>query len=133
MENTPAYGPVLNSILQSVEQLSREELAILSAEIQKRKRSENRHILPAQEADLLEKINAGPSPELTEKLRFLRVRQSENKLSDEEHRELLILTESIENQNVIRLENLISLAKIRKISLQKLSEELELTVRLDVA
>jgi len=87
-------------------------------------------ILPKEEAELLKKINAGLPVEIHQRYRTLRVKRQKETLTDVEYKELLSLTETIEDFDVQRLQWLIQLAKLRDITLNELTKQLGLKATL---
>jgi len=72
----------LTSILNLVNQLSAQELDVLSTEIQNQKSKLNPTILSDEEANLLEKINEGLAPQLKKRYDILRQKLSDETLTE---------------------------------------------------
>src|SRR5687767_8453225 len=62
-----------------------------------------------READLLVRINAGPSEEVWRRYHALSARREAEALTPEEHAELVSLSEAIEAADVTRLEHMVEL------------------------
>jgi hypothetical protein len=76
------------------------------------------------EAELLQKVNLDiTEAEWTEYRRLIVIRRAE-KLTETEYYELARLGEKIEQANVDRLKYLVALAKLRKVSLEQLMDNL---------
>ena len=80
--------------------------------------------LPKAEADLLQKINAGPAEETWERYKSLVRRRRDETLTSEQHRELIELSDQIEEDHARRIGNLARLAQLRGVSLESLMAEL---------
>ena len=76
------------------------------------------------EAELLRNINRGMPDELQNRYRELIAGRRAETLTESEHAELLHLTNQVEKHDTERLKYLTELARIRKISLTKLLDEL---------
>ena len=82
--------------------------------------------LPAAQARLLQQINQGFAEAWWEHYHELIHRRQESLLSDDEHRELIQLTDKVEKQEGKRLQALVKLARLRKQTLRSLMTELGL-------
>jgi len=82
--------------------------------------------LSKTETDLLMKINQGPPPEVRQRFRELNRKRKAETISPEEHQELLLLIEQIEQSDVERVKYLIELANLRGLSLTALMKELDI-------
>src|ERR1700732_1335766 len=82
--------------------------------------------LPSPEAGLLKQINQGFSNAWWEHYYELIRRREESLLSAAEHRELIQLTDHIEKREGKRLQALVKLAKLRKLPLRSLLQDLGL-------
>ena len=123
MSNT---GSVQNAeqLIPAVEHLSLQELdrfTHLVLQLRARKLAPS---LSPREADLLQRINDGQSEAERERYDALIQRREDELLTEEEHKELLILTERWENWQVERLDYLIQLAAIRRVGLDELMAQL---------
>lgn len=94
-----------------------QRLLILRAE-----RNESR--LSKQESELLQSINKAIPEALQQRYDLLKDKEHQNQLSRNEHQEMLKLIEEIEYFDAKRLQNLVILAKLRKISLNTVMQDL---------
>ena len=81
------------------------------------------------EADLLEQINQGFPTAKWERLQYLDWKMETSGLSEKEAAESLRLATAYENHTVQRLQLLVKLADIRKVSLDELMAQLEIKPR----
>ena len=86
---------------------------------------------PPVEADLLWKINQGPSADVQERLDILIGKRESNMLTAEEYQELIRLTEAGERADVQRLEYLIELAAVRGVTVDEVMAQLGIKPRAD--
>src|SRR3989442_16018121 len=70
--------------------------------------------MPKNEADLLQKINQGPSPEVRRRYEGLTAKLHAETIMPEEHQELLQLIDQIELADAERMQHLIALAQLRQ-------------------
>ncbi len=82
--------------------------------------------MPQEEAELLVQINKGFPTAKMERLQYLDWKMESNGLSEKEATESLRLATAYENYTVRRLQLLVKLADLRKISLSELMAQLEL-------
>lgn len=80
--------------------------------------------LPAREAELLQQINLGLPEPTWQRYRQLREKLHDATLQPDEQKELIAITDQIEQANVQRLEALIELAQLRNTTLDQLMDEL---------
>lgn len=116
----------LYNVLNTVKELTSKELDILLLQIKKIRVKNYPIINTKQEAELLQLINMGLVEKEQKRYKVLLQKRINENLTKNEYTELLIFTEKIEGLQEKRLENMISLAKIRNISLSKLAKQLEL-------
>lgn len=83
--------------------------------------------LAPTEAELLQRINRGISADLQRRYDTLIGQRQAERLTPDEHRELLDLTEKIERIDAERIADLAALARLRGISLAQLTADLGLT------
>lgn len=76
------------------------------------------------EMELLRKVNLNITVETWERYYTLIEKREAEILTEAEYQELLALTDKIEIANADRIENLILLSKLRKVSVEELMEEL---------
>lgn len=86
-------------------------------------RREPQH-LSQMEAELLQSINEGLPPEKWQRYQELVAKRRAKSLTAEEHRELIELSDSIEETNARRIGHLVELAQLRNISLESLMQNL---------
>ncbi len=80
--------------------------------------------MPKNEADLLQKINQGPSPEVRRRYEGLTAKLRAETIMPEEHQELLQLIDQIELADAERMQHLIALAQLRQVSVDALMHQL---------
>ena len=89
-------------------------------------RSRHRPLSP-EEKELLQQIKAQRlPPDLRRRFRELIRKRQDETLTSREHRELVCLTDQVEQMNVVRLECLRELARLRNTTLKALMDELAL-------
>lgn len=79
---------------------------------------------PVAEADLLQRINAGPTEEVWRRYHALVAKRRAETLSPAEHAELIELSDRIEEANAQRISHLVELARLRGQSLATLMAQL---------
>jgi len=84
----------------------------------------NSQSLSAAEADLLQRINAGPTEEVWRRYHALVAKRRAETLSPAEHAELIDLSDRIEEANAQRIGHLVELARLRGRSLSVLMAQL---------
>ena len=113
-----------DDLLKAVEQLSQADLKQFISQVIALQAQRTAPSLMQQESELLLKINQVISVEIQNYYNDLIAKRDTETLTDEEHRELLSLTEQIEKQQAQRIEYLVELANLRGISLNALMESL---------
>ncbi|GAX37493.1 STAS/SEC14 domain-containing protein [Nodularia sp. NIES-3585] len=113
-----------DDLLKAVEQLSQADLKQFISQVIALQAQRTAPSLMQQESELLLKINQGISVEIQNYYNDLIAKRETETLTDEEHRQLLSLTEQIEKQQAQRIEYLVELANLRGISLNTLMESL---------
>lgn len=88
--------------------------------------------LPAREAELLERINAGLPPETWQRYSALTRRREAETITDDEYAELLQLIDVVEADNAERIGHLIALARLRHTTLDALMRSLGIGPRAHV-
>jgi len=83
--------------------------------------------LPAAEADLLQRINTGPSEEVWHQFHRLVAKRRAEMLSPDEQEDLIRLSDEIEEANARRIGHLVELARLRGMNLSALMAELGIT------
>ncbi len=109
---------LVDSIVQVIYTLSPEEQALVRQKLS---------ASSSEEVVLLQKITQGSLPLMTQQ-RYdeLRAKLRSDTLAPEEHAELLVLTDEIEQADADRLRHLIELSNLRNISLPELMQQLNL-------
>ncbi|MDL1945097.1 hypothetical protein FBQ99_22500 [Chloroflexi bacterium CFX2] len=97
---------------------------LLQQELQTRSTSAR---LSSEETELLQKINASLSTLEWERYRVLLAKRNAETLTNEEHAELITLSDKIEEANVRRMEAVAELARVRKVTVPELMSTLGLT------
>ena len=117
-----------DTLLESLQQLSSEELAQLTtyaARLEAQRKAPN---LSEAEAQLLLKINQGiVPPDVQQRCARLTAKARDGSITDEEHAELVALVDEIEQLNAQRLDYLSQLAQLRGVPLDELMDTLEIT------
>ena len=118
-----------DELLKAVEQLPAHEVDQLYRRLGAMRSHRRGGSLPANEATLLLKINQGFSDDWWEHYQELLEKRRDETLTKVEHRELLRLTDQIEQREAKRMQALVQLAKLRQRSLRGLMKELGLTAK----
>jgi hypothetical protein len=84
----------------------------------------NAPIVKSEESELLLKINIGFPAQKWERLQYLDWKMESSGLNEKESAESLKLAVSYENYTVDRLQLLIKLAKLRKVTLEEIMQQL---------
>ena len=87
--------------------------------------------VPAVESRLLLQINKGFTKAWWDHFHELVTKRQEGTLSTEEHQELILLTDQLERREAKRLQALVKLAGLRKMSLSDLMTSLDLPGKCD--
>jgi len=111
-------------LLKAVEQLSHEDLKTFISQAIALQAQRNASRLSQQESELLLKINQIIPSDIENHYNDLIAKRDSVTLTDNEHQELLCLTEQIELQAAERVECLVELANLRGISLNTLMDNL---------
>lgn len=119
-------NPRLDTILQSVSQLSKTEVDNLMLRLKKIQYQNHSTVLESNEAELLKKINSGVEEAQLKRYKKLRKKLHLNILTTTEHKEYLELINVIEQYTKQRLEYLIQLAKLRNTTLNILLKQLDI-------
>lgn len=113
-------------LLKAVEQLDQPELERFVARVialQARRRAPT---LSPTEADLLERLNQGFPSAMLHRYEELLAKRSAERLSPDEHTELLRLTDQVEQHEAERIDVLAQLAQVRGVSLGQIVNDLGL-------
>ncbi len=113
-----------DNLLRAVEQLSLSDLEQLMSQVVALQARRKALCLPKDESRLMLKISQGPPSDIRERLGELVSRCQEGRLTPDEHRELLNLTDLIEKSDAERMGHISELARIRGVSLEALMREL---------
>ena len=84
----------------------------------------NAPLLPRAEAELLDRVDLGISPETWDRYYALIGKRDDGTLTEEQHRELIGLSDSIEAANARRVGALVELAELRHTSIEELMQAL---------
>ena len=127
------YTPVsLTDLVENVARLDNQAFQNFLSDVYSRRAKQRTPTIEQEEADLLEKINAGFPTEKWERLDFLDSKLENSALSEAEHAELMALTEAYEAYMVGRLEYLGQLAELRKTTLRGVMHQLGIRHESDV-
>lgn len=114
----------MEELLKAVSQLSLPELQQFVSQVIALQAQRKAPVLPQAESELLLKINQDIPPDIQQRCNELIAKRQDETLTTEEHSELIHLTEQIEKLEAQRLEYLVELARLRRISLSALMENL---------
>ena len=89
-------------------------------------RSARAKVLSAEETALLQEINQGLPSEIWRRYDELKARRDEAELTPAEHREIIAISDRIEDMNVHRMESVLELARLRKVTVESLVKDLGL-------
>lgn len=113
-----------DEVLNGLAQLETSDLAQLVEQVialQARRRAPS---MRKNEAELLQKINQGPSPEVRKRYAELTAKLLEESIMPEEHQELMELIDQIELADAERMQHMIALAQLRQVSVDALMHQL---------
>lgn len=113
-----------DEVLNGLARLETSDLAQLVEQVialQARRRAPS---MRKNEAELLQKINQGPSPEIRKRYAELTAKLREEIIMPEEHQELMELIDQIELADAGRMQQLIALAQLRQVSVDTLMHQL---------
>lgn len=117
----------VTDILKGVSQLETSELEYFFMEISQLLAQRKANHLLERETDLLQKIHHNIPLDIRLKHNALSKKLDEEIITDKEYEELKNIIEVIEKGDVERLQALVELSQIRKLSLDELMAQLELT------
>lgn len=113
-----------DELLQAASRLQSEELDRFLARLLALRARQAAPSVSANEAELLQRINAGLPSHLAAPYQALIAKRRAGTLSTEEHQELLRLTEEVEAQQAKRVECLIELSRLRGQTLDEMMDTL---------
>ena len=116
----------IETLLKAAEQLSAEQLDRFAHQIVALRGRRLGPSLSREETALLLEINRGVPVEVQSRFNELTGQRDSRSLTDAEHEELLNLTDEIECHEARRVERLVALARFRGISLNQLTEQLQI-------
>ena len=117
----------IKELLTSANQLSTKDLGAFFQQVRDMLSKRSISSIPQDEANLLLRIQESMPLPLLERAAILHEKRRDEVLAKNELEELLQITETIENQHIIRLELLTELAIRRSIPLKTLMEQLGIT------
>jgi len=113
-----------DEVLNGLARLETSDLAQLVEQVialQARRRAPS---MRKNEAELLQKINQGPSPEVRKRYAELTAKLREESITPEEHQDLMELIDQIELADAERMQHMIVLAQLRQVSVDSLMHQL---------
>jgi 7-keto-8-aminopelargonate synthetase-like enzyme len=109
---------LIESLVKTIHTLSQEEQTILWQKLDH---------TPSIESILLQRIDRTLPPIIQQRYDDLRAKLQAETLTHKEHRELLDLTDTVEQFDADRLQQLLALAQLRQISLPELLKQLNIS------
>jgi hypothetical protein len=116
-----------DQLLEAAAQLPPAELEHFLTRLAARSRPRRTLHLSPSEAELIERINETLPPAVQERLDYLIAQRQSYALTPDEQQELIALTEQIESADARRLECLIELAALRRVTVDEVIRQLGLT------
>ncbi len=113
-----------DNLLKAVEQLSLTDLEQLMNQIVALQARRKAPCLTKDESELMLKISQSAPPDVRKRFAELVARRQEEKLTPDEHQELLRLNDLIEKSDAERMRHMLELARIRGVSLEVMMGEL---------
>ena len=113
-----------DNLLKAVEQLSLTDLEQLMNQVVALQARRKAPCLTKDESELMLKISQSAPPDVRKRFAELVARRQEEKLTPDEHQELLRLNDLIEKSDAERMRHMLELARIRGVSLEVMMEEL---------
>jgi|JI10StandDraft_1071094.scaffolds.fasta_scaffold564562_1 hypothetical protein len=114
----------INELIGGVSKLDTIEIEDLLAEISVLLAQRKAPSIPVTESDLLRRIGKGLPDDIQHRYDELQTKLLAEKISTREHQELLGLIEIVENADAERLQSLIKLSQLRRITLDELMTQL---------
>lgn len=124
MSSTEMVNPA--QLLAAAEQLTADQLAAFAADVVALRARRFAPSLAADEAALLQQVNASAPPAETQRYAELVLQRDAESLGDAEYAELLRLSDAREEQNTKRIAALAQLAALRGVTLETLLHDLGL-------
>jgi len=115
-----------DELLKAVEQLNLPDLEQLMSQVITLQARRKAPSLPKNESELLLRINQGLPLDVQKRFDELVAKRQAETLTQNEHQELLDLTDRIEKSDARRVEYMAKLANLRGISLPTLMKELDI-------
>jgi excisionase family DNA binding protein len=122
----------LDELIQAANELDETELDRLLQQIVTLRAQRKAHALPAEEADLLDRINQGVPADLRAEYQALRAKREAETLTEADHEQLIQLSNQIEELGAQRLEVLATLAQLRQVALPTLMATLGIEIQADL-
>ena len=116
----------IESIMQGMSKLNNSELEKVLSRISIMLAQKKAPSLPKKEAELLLEINQSLDDIMLKRYTSLSQLMREDKLSEEEHQELIQLIDQVELANAKRLKAIIELANLRAITVDALMKQLNI-------
>ncbi len=114
----------VGALLEEVEQLNTQALEDFVAKVLSIRAERVASVLPEQEAQLIQQINIGLSPEHQLQFEALVKKRQDETITSEELQDLMTLTEEAERLNVERMKCMGKLAHLRNVPLRELMHQL---------
>ncbi|OQY54786.1 MAG: hypothetical protein B6245_20760 [Desulfobacteraceae bacterium 4572_88] len=112
-----------DNLLKAVEQLSLTDLEQLMNQVVALQARRKAPCLTKDESELMLKISQSAPPDVRKRFAELVARRQEEKLTPDEHQELLRLNDLIEKSDAERMRHMLELARIRGVSLEVMMGE----------
>jgi hypothetical protein len=109
---------LIESLVETIHTLSLDEQTILLQRIDR---------IPATENILLQKIDRTLPPVIQQRYHDLLAKLQSETITSAEHKELLDLTDTVEQFDADRLQNLLALAQLRQVPLHQLLQQLNIS------
>lgn len=129
MATTETDRVSVEELIRVADQLPYPELDDLVSRLLNLRAKRRAPCLAKEESELMERINEGLPTDVWERYHELDAKREAETLTVEEHRELIDLSDRVEQRQVERLELLSKLAEIRNTTLDALMDELGLRAR----
>jgi hypothetical protein len=114
----------LDEVLQGLARLGTKELAQFVAKVIALRAQHSAPGLPKDETELLQQINRGLPADIRQRYDALNAKLHEEIITPQEHEELLTLIDRIELTDAERMQSLVALAQLRRVSVDTWMEQL---------